>query len=165
MEVTASNFKTVLPEVEKAIENCTFLSIDCELTGLNIEHNIKAFDTPSQYEKATNVFKQQSYNFFIFRRPVNRNIPDQRFLCQTSSIHFLISQGFDFNKLFQEGISYLNLSEENTYKTNIEETYKKRMEFTSSQSNGTNSDMIPVPDNVQPFIDDIEKQIKAFFEW
>jgi poly(A)-specific ribonuclease len=34
-----------------------------------------------------------------------------RFLCQTSSLDFLIGQGFDFNKLFRDGISYLRPAE------------------------------------------------------
>ncbi|KAG5879707.1 hypothetical protein JTB14_008533 [Gonioctena quinquepunctata] len=186
MEVTSANFRSVLPKVEKAIEDCLFLSIDCELTGLNVTRNINAFDTPSDYyEKVkTNCkdflviqyglstfrynveeknFKQQSYNFYIFRRPVNRNIQDQRFLCQTSSIDFLISQGFDFNKLFREGISYLNEIEITKYRHNLEEAFKKRTETVQSPQNETN-DIIPVPENARKFIDDVIEQIELFLQ-
>ena len=38
--------------------------------------------------------------------------PAPRFTVQTSSIDFLVGQGFDFNKLFREGISYLRASDE-----------------------------------------------------
>jgi hypothetical protein len=34
-----------------------------------------------------------------------------RFLCQTSSLDFLIGQGFDFNKLIRDGVSYLRPAE------------------------------------------------------
>lgn len=96
----------------------------------------------------------QTYNFYIFRRPINRNIPDLRFLCQSSSIHFLVSEGFDFNKLFKEGISYLNVFEEEKYRNNLEEAYKKRTESIQSQQNETN-DIIPIPEDAQQFIDEV----------
>lgn len=96
-------------------------------------------------------FKQQSYNFYIFRRSINRNIPDQRFLCQTSSINFLISQGFDFNKLFKSGISYLNIAEETNYRDKLDDKQKTR----SNQSSGQKSDLISIPEDKQDFIDDI----------
>ena len=35
MEVTRANFKETLPTVQKAIEQCHFMSIDAEFTGLN----------------------------------------------------------------------------------------------------------------------------------
>lgn len=34
MEVTADNFVTVLPLASEAIEECDFVSFDCEFTGL-----------------------------------------------------------------------------------------------------------------------------------
>lgn len=101
------------------------------------------------------MFKEKSFNFYIFRNPVNRNIPDQRFLCQSSSISFLISQGFDFNKLFSQGIPYLNEQEANYYKTNIEESYKKRTSVLESEQMGT-YDMIPIPEDAQEFMDEIK---------
>lgn len=108
-----------------------------------------------RYDKSVNKFKQRTYNFFIFRRPVDRNIPDQRFLCQTTSIDFLISQGFDFNKLFKDGISYMNVNEEENYKNNIEEQRKKLTELKKDQQQGQNNSIISVPEKDRPFIDDI----------
>lgn len=35
--------------MEEAIDECTFMGIDCELTGLNTVRNIKAFDTVEEY--------------------------------------------------------------------------------------------------------------------
>nr|XP_023028571.1 poly(A)-specific ribonuclease PARN-like [Leptinotarsa decemlineata] len=186
MEITNSNFHSVLPDVEKAIENCSFLSIDCELTGLYSVRNINSFDTPCDYyEKMRNNskdflviqyglstfryseedqnFKQQTYNFYIFRRPLNRNIPDQRFLCQSSSIDFLISEGMDFNKLFREGISYLNENEKSKYEANLEEAHKKKSETIQSQKDG-NDDNIPIPDNARPFMTDVAEQIELFLQ-
>lgn len=185
MEVTQSNFKSVLPEIESAIKDCTFLSIDCELTGLKTSlNNINAFDTPKQYyekiikdckeflviqygltlfryDEDADLFKHKSYNFYIFRRPLHKYVQDQRFLCQTSSIDFLIGQGFDFNKLFKEGISYLNQLEEDKCKKMLEEQYQKRKDFLNSRQNG-NNDIIPIPEENKQFIDDIIKQLEDF---
>jgi poly(A)-specific ribonuclease len=185
MEVTSSNFKEILPELENVINKSTFLSIDCEFSGLNVVSEINAFDTPKQYyekirknckdflviqygisafrfEPADGGFKQQTYNFYIFRRPINRNIPDQRFLCQTSSINFLTSQGFDFNKLFKSGISYLNVSEETDYRDKLEERQKIRNnQFSPQQSS---SEVVPVPDDVQPVIDDVMRKLGEFLD-
>ncbi|XP_050502128.1 poly(A)-specific ribonuclease PARN isoform X3 [Diabrotica virgifera virgifera] len=49
MEVLNSNFSSLFSEIEKAINASLFVSIDCELSGLNIVRNIKAFDTPQEY--------------------------------------------------------------------------------------------------------------------
>ena len=35
MDITSANFKVRLPEIEKAIETATFISIDGEFTGKN----------------------------------------------------------------------------------------------------------------------------------
>ena len=52
MEVTATNFKERLPEIERAIDTATFLSIDGEFTGLNAYRGISPFDTPEErYDK------------------------------------------------------------------------------------------------------------------
>lgn len=182
MDVTRQNFEAVSTKVKKSIEEATFLSIDCELTGLNTIRNINAFDTIQQYynkvkencreflviqygitafryDQEHNLFKQSSYNFYIFRRPLNRNIPDQRFLCQASSIDFLISQGFDFNKLFREGISYLNLEEETKYMENLEE---KRSERIESSTPNTKQDKIAIPPSEQPLVNDAIKSINEY---
>ncbi|KAF7278366.1 hypothetical protein GWI33_008498 [Rhynchophorus ferrugineus] len=184
MEVTQSNFVNVLPEIEEAIKNCTFISIDCELTGLKTALNhINAFDTPKKfyekvlndckeflliqyglsffrYEKKNDVFKHKSYNFYIFRKPVKKFLEDQRFMCQTSSIDFLINEGFNFNKLFKEGVSYLNNVEEDSYRANLEEFQRKLKESSISRTNS--NDIIPIPDEHKEFIEEIIQKIKDF---
>lgn len=49
-------------------------------------------------------YKNRTYVFYLFPRQINKMAPDARFLCQTSSIEFLASNNFDFNKLFKEGM-------------------------------------------------------------
>lgn len=71
-----------------------------------------------------------------------------------SSIDFLIGQGFDFNKLFKEGISYLNNSEEDTCRKSLEEQQRKRKDYLKAHQNG-NVDIIPIPEENKEFINDI----------
>lgn len=42
-----------------------------------------------------------AYNFYLF--PRGSPGPDRMFMCQSSSLDFLASQGFDFNKLIKDG--------------------------------------------------------------
>ncbi|XP_060523091.1 poly(A)-specific ribonuclease PARN-like [Cylas formicarius] len=187
MEVTQSNFEQLLPEIEKAINGCSFLSVDCELTGLKVAlNNINAFDSPEQYykkitrdckeflviqygitlfryEKGENRFRHQSFNFYVFRRNLHKYVPDQRFLCQTSSIDFLIANGFDFNKLFKDGISYLNDTEENASKKLLTEQHEKRLAFINTNVD-ENNDNIPIPESAQVFLDDVVRKLEDFLD-
>ncbi|XP_019870865.1 poly(A)-specific ribonuclease PARN isoform X2 [Aethina tumida] len=162
MDVTKSNFDQLLPAIKEAIKNCTFASIDCEITGLNVTKDINAFDTPEEYyikvkkncleflviqyglslfryDKENNTFKQTTYNFYIFRKPINRNIPDQRFLY---------------------GLSYLTSQEYEKFKSDLEEKKKNHI-FTIQNEN---KDIIPIPDNLITFIEDVTKKLENFAE-
>lgn len=112
-----------------------------------------------RYDDDEKCFKQQSYNFYIFRRPIDKYLTDQRFLCQTSSIDFLISNGFDFNKLFKNGIPYLNISEETKFKETLEENQKARA---SNAGSNIAANHITIPKEDVSFINDIVKQIHLF---
>lgn len=177
MEVTSSNFQDVLSELESVIRDATFLSIDGEFTGLNSGPDAGPFDTPAQYyaklrggsmdfllvqfglsvftyDVQTNKYSQRSYNFYVFPKPLNRQAPDSRFLCQASSMAFLANQNFDFNKLFKHGIPYLSASEE--------EKLVKRMEERQKLKEDNNQDIIPISDNDRPQIEEICSRIENF---
>uniref|UniRef100_A0A673W9H2 Poly(A)-specific ribonuclease PARN n=1 Tax=Salmo trutta TaxID=8032 RepID=A0A673W9H2_SALTR len=81
------------------------------------------------YDQAESNYVIKTFNFYIFPKPFNRTSPDTKFICQSSSIDFLASQGFDFNKVFRHGIPYLNQEEE----VQLREQYEERR----SQSNGS----------------------------
>ncbi|KAF2898114.1 hypothetical protein ILUMI_08056 [Ignelater luminosus] len=189
MEVTKSNFSEVLPKIKEAIHNADFIAIDCELTGLNTGLDINAYDTQRQYydkvrkgaknfliiqyglcifryDKIKKVFKQQGYNFYIFPRPTNRYVPDHRFLCQASSIDFLITKGFDFNKLFKEGIPYLNTEEEDKYKKLLAEKQKVRANQLQNSFSPQNdkSNNISMTHEEKVYVDNIRKQIEVFID-
>lgn len=91
-------------------------------------------------------YSQRSYNFYVFPRPLNRAAPDCRFMCQASSIVFLASQGFDFNKLFRDGIPYLTTSDEEKLTSKLEERQKARED---------GLELIPISDDDKPQIEDI----------
>ena len=55
-----------------------------------------------------------------------RLAPDLRFMCQTSSIDFLISNDFDFNKLFKDGIPYLRPGDEARLRETISDRQESR---------------------------------------
>jgi len=183
MEITSSNFKEKLPDIEAAIDTASFLAIDGEFTGLNAYRGISPFDTPSErydklqesarqflliqfglcsfhYDSATDSFSNQAFNIYVWPRPCSRNAPDPRFLCQTSSIDFLINQNFDFNKLFKEGVSYLRPAE----MEKLKEALKGRQENRRlSQTPGTEqNNPIPIPEEQQQFLAKIHQQIEEF---
>ncbi|KAJ7411085.1 hypothetical protein WISP_104606 [Willisornis vidua] len=158
MEVTRSNFKDNLNKVYEAIEESDFLAIDGEFSGISDGPSVSAltngFDTPEErykklkkhsmdfllfqfglctfkYDDTEQKYIMKSFNFYIFPKPFNRNSPDVKFVCQSSSIDFLANQGFDFNKVFRNGIPYLNQEEERQ----LREQYDEKR----SQANGAGS--------------------------
>ncbi|XP_033215427.1 poly(A)-specific ribonuclease PARN-like isoform X2 [Belonocnema kinseyi] len=176
MEVIRSNFREVLSELDKVLKEASFLCIDTEFTGLNTGPDATAFDTPAQYyskirsgsmdfllvqfglsvfsfDKESNKYNQQSYNFYVFPRPLNRGAFDCRFVCQASSIAFLANQGFDFNKLFNHGIPYMTKNEEEKLQKKLEERQRIREE---------GLDIVPIPDHDKPQIEEICSKIEEF---
>ncbi|KAF4791982.1 Poly(A)-specific ribonuclease PARN [Turdus rufiventris] len=158
MEVIRSNFKDNLNKVYEAIEESDFLAIDGEFSGISDGPSVTAltngFDTPEEryqklkkhsmdfllfqfglctfkYDDTEEKYIMKSFNFYIFPKPFNRNSPDVKFVCQSSSIDFLANQGFDFNKVFRNGIPYLNQEEERQ----LREQYDEKR----SQANGAGS--------------------------
>lgn len=134
MDVTNSNFTETLPEISQAIGECDFIAIDSELSGLmrdrvqdrSDSHDCrfaKAVSTSRGYfimQFGLSCFKRlgplhycnKTYNFYIFPQ-ANEEFGDinRTFSIQAHAIQFLTKHGFDFNKLFREGITYLNFQE------------------------------------------------------
>uniref|UniRef100_A0AAR2JR78 Poly(A)-specific ribonuclease PARN n=1 Tax=Pygocentrus nattereri TaxID=42514 RepID=A0AAR2JR78_PYGNA len=107
-----------------------------------------------RYDQAQSKYLTKSFNFYIFPKPFSRTSPDIKFICQSSSIDFLASQGFDFNKVFRSGIPYLNQDEE----AQLREQYEERRN--QMNGSGTPSYISPlsgkgpvnVPDEHKDFI-------------
>ena len=143
MEITRINFMEKWPLIEKAIDSAAFLAIDGEFTGLSTDQEIRnsVLDTPAEryektrcsankfllvqfglcaFKKDNDKYTNQAFNFYVWPRPYSKMAPDLRFLCQTSSIDFLVNNDFDFNKLFKDGIPYLRPSDESKIRETIE---------------------------------------------
>uniref|UniRef100_A0AAQ5X8H8 Poly(A)-specific ribonuclease PARN n=1 Tax=Amphiprion ocellaris TaxID=80972 RepID=A0AAQ5X8H8_AMPOC len=143
MEVTRKNYKDSLSTVYSAIEEADFLAIDGEFSGISDGPNVSAL---------TN----------------GLDTPEERYtkLKKSSSIDFLASQGFDFNKVFCHGIPYLNQEEEAQLR---EQTEERR----NQQANGvgTPSFISPssskgpahVPEEHKDFINRVVEKVEALF--
>lgn len=136
MEVLRKSFHESLTLVSEAINSASFLAIDAEFSGLKVKWGVEnSFDTPQErysklkegskdfiiiqfglctfeWDNELELYIAKPFNFYIFPKVWNRQCPDVRFLCQSSSIDFLTEHNFDFNKLFYEGISYLRPHDE-----------------------------------------------------
>uniref|UniRef100_A0ABI7Z8G9 Poly(A)-specific ribonuclease PARN n=2 Tax=Felinae TaxID=338152 RepID=A0ABI7Z8G9_FELCA len=193
MEIIRSNFKSNLQKVYQAIEEADFFAIDGEFSGISDGPSVTAltngFDTPEEryqklkkhsmdfllfqfglctfkYDYTDSKYITKSFNFYVFPKPFNRSSPDVKFVCQSSSIDFLASQGFDFNKVFRNGIPYLNQEEERQLREQYDE---KRL-----QSNGAgtlsyvspNASKCPVtiPEDQKKFIDQVVEKIEDLLQ-
>uniref|UniRef100_A0A6Q2YMZ2 Poly(A)-specific ribonuclease PARN n=1 Tax=Esox lucius TaxID=8010 RepID=A0A6Q2YMZ2_ESOLU len=192
MEVTRQNFKDSLTTVYSAIEEADFLAIDGEFSGISDGPNVSALtnglDTPEErymklkkhsmdfllfqfglctftYDEAASEYVIKTFNFYIFPKPFNRTSPDIKFICQSSSIDFLASQGFDFNKVFRHGIPYLNQEEE----VQLREQYEERRN--QSNGSGTTSYISPnankglggVPEEHRDYIKRVIEKVESLF--
>ncbi|GAX81754.1 hypothetical protein CEUSTIGMA_g9182.t1 [Chlamydomonas eustigma] len=131
-QITRHNFESALPYVREALMNCSFFAFDCEFSGIATEvlnPVLVQFDDPnSRYERIlrnaktyqivqfgvstftwsaeTGNYTCRTFNFNIFPAASL----EVRFGCQASSMSFLASQGFDFNRWIYDGIPYRPLS-------------------------------------------------------
>ncbi|KAM6244333.1 poly(A)-specific ribonuclease PARN isoform 2-T2 [Spheniscus humboldti] len=189
MEVIRSNFKDNLKKVYEAIEESDFLAIDGEFSGISDGPSVSAltngFDTPEEryqklkkhsmdfllfqfglctfkYDHTEEKYIMKSFNFYIFPKPFNRSSPDVKFVCQSSSIDFLANQGFDFNKVFRNGIPYLNQEEERQLREQYDEKRSQANGAGSLSYISPNATKCPVtiPEDQKKFIEKVVEQIE-----
>ncbi|CAH0719594.1 unnamed protein product, partial [Brenthis ino] len=176
MEVTRKNFKEALPLVVESIDKADFLVIDTEFTGLINGRDVSMFDSPQEYYSTLlhgstdflliqyglcafywndkeKHYMNDAYNFYLF--PRGRPGLEKTFLCQSSSLDFLASQGFDFNKLIKEGISYMTEPTESKLRENLAEK--------QSRSNNE-KDTITIPPENKPQIEAICQDVRTFLD-
>ncbi|XP_022830630.1 poly(A)-specific ribonuclease PARN-like isoform X2 [Spodoptera litura] len=167
MEVVRKNFKETLPLVKESIDKADFLAIDTEFTGLINGRDVTIFDSPEDYylrlmngsseflliqfgmscfywDEKRNHYLNDTYNFYLY--PRGRPGPDRLFLCQSSSLDFLASNGFDFNKLIREGISYMTSATETKLRENLAE---RQLSYSKEK------DAVRIPDENRQQIEDI----------
>ncbi|XP_019362975.1 PREDICTED: poly(A)-specific ribonuclease PARN isoform X2 [Gavialis gangeticus] len=193
MEVIRSNFKDTLNKVYDAVEEADFLAIDGEFSGISDGPSVSAltngFDTPEEryqklkkhsmdfllfqfglctfkYDHMEEKYIMKSFNFYIFPKPFNRSSPDVKFVCQSSSIDFLANQGFDFNKVFRNGIPYLNQEEERQLREQYDEKRSQANGAGSLSYISPNATKCPVtiPEDQKKFIERVVERIEDFLK-
>lgn len=194
MEVTKDNFRKAYSILEKEIQFADFIAIDAEFTGLSsIRNQGTCYDTPEdvykntltgtskmlmiQYGVCLFIWKWETYSyeaipftFYIYPRLYKSYGNDVLYMSQSSSINYLAQHGFDFNKLFHHGISFMSLEEENKALNCIEEDMKfyQQQQKTRNLSVGLNSSIndskVFVPEDQRKFIDNISNSITSFMD-
>ena len=191
MDITRNNFEEYLPLVSEAVDKALFLSIDGEFSGINNgSYNTALFDSVEErYQKlccnttdfllmqfglSAFIWNQESskyevevFNFYIF--PFHSpyfGSPDRVFSCQSSSVDFLIRQGFDFNKVFKEGIPFLRQNEEISMKALMQEKQAQRESFKTPSKDFNNSRSLSPGMKSSPGMDSLtmDQKTKDFVE-
>ncbi|KAM9769538.1 poly(A)-specific ribonuclease PARN [Menidia menidia] len=192
MEVTRQNFKDCLSSVYSAIDEADFLAIDGEFSGISDGPNVSALtnglDTPEErytklkkhsmdfllfqfglctfkYDQTKSKYITKPFNFYIFPKQFNRTSPDIKFICQSSSIDFLASQGFDFNKVFCHGIPYLKQDEEALLREQTEERRNQHANGLGTPYISPSSSKGPahVPEEHKDFINRVVERVEGLF--
>uniref|UniRef100_UPI0035900834 poly(A)-specific ribonuclease PARN-like isoform X2 n=1 Tax=Myxine glutinosa TaxID=7769 RepID=UPI0035900834 len=190
MEITRKNFKDSLDIIYQAIDEAEFLAIDGEFTGISdgptMGNLSNGLDMPAaryaklrrhsmnfllfqfgicsfRYNPNTLQYVTKAFNFYLFPRPPFRNSPDTTFVCQSSSIDFLANQGFDFNKVFREGIPYLSRDAEQELRDLLEERQRQANEAASSAAPVSPSTHV-IPDEHKDYIAGIVQRVQEFLE-
>lgn len=174
----------------KDLEESAFISFDGEFTGLANERNILPFDTSEEYylkrlkassgfiliqlglsfikvrknEKGDDKVTCKSYNIYVY--PQSKNAT---FLSQGQSLSFLAGNGFDFNKLFCNGISFCNAAEEEKTREEVKLKQSVRMEQlkqkTSTEVVDTSTkNFIPVPENELELIGKVHSKLQEIVD-
>lgn len=169
MEVTKDNFEKAFSILEREIQEADFIAIDGEFTGLStIKSHPDGYNTLSdiyiktrigsekmlliQYGVSLFTWNEQRkcyqawpFTFYIFPRPYKKYNNDVIFTGQSSSMNFLSCNGFDFNKLFHKGISFMNLQQEEKARYRIAKDFAGFEENTPSAK--CESDLKPPGDD------------------
>lgn len=144
MDVTSHNFHRAFKLLRRLLPGASYVSIDFEFTGLG-SNRTSNLDTPQQrYEVARQdardyppiqfgltVFHRRDsppylfaipFNFNIFPHavyfPPNQNYPliDNTIKFQSSTVRFLTHHGFDFQRLFEQGIPWMRFTDETYFR-------------------------------------------------
>ncbi|KMQ98242.1 poly -specific ribonuclease parn-like domain-containing protein 1 protein [Lasius niger] len=143
IEVTNENFSTIYPHLERVLKDASFIAIDTEFTGINVDEvKNSLFDSINErYEKQRcnvqsyiiiqfgitafqriqneNQYEAEAFNFFLLPRSIPTK--NRQLVWQIAALEFLTTYEFDFNKLAYKGISYLNEADQAILQQQLEE--------------------------------------------
>ncbi|KAG0282912.1 hypothetical protein BGZ96_012719 [Linnemannia gamsii] len=140
MEIVRENFQRELPYIKEAIDECEFIAIDAEFSGLHTEPNRRTHNTTLEegyedlrksaskfltiqigistfkFDPSNGSYLAKPFNVFVFPTTLTGYSPQGRcFLTEASSLDFLAKNRFDFNKWVYQGVHYMTKDEEEIY--------------------------------------------------
>ncbi|KAF9119858.1 hypothetical protein BGW39_011861 [Mortierella sp. 14UC] len=140
MEIVRENFQRELPYIKEAIDECEFIAIDAEFSGLHTEPNRRTQNTTLEegyedlrksaskfltiqigistfkFDPSNGSYLAKPFNVFVFPTTLTGYSPQGRcFLTEASSLDFLAKNRFDFNKWVYQGVHYMTKDEEEIY--------------------------------------------------
>ncbi|XP_012149652.1 pre-piRNA 3'-exonuclease trimmer isoform X2 [Megachile rotundata] len=144
-EVLDENFNEVYLQLEKLVNNASFIAIDTELTGISADTEVKYsfFDSlDARYKKLKDTIENFTiiqYGITVFHHAIDMNLYDadcftfyllprslplknKQLTWQVDALEFLSRHNFDFNKLVNHGIPYLNEQDEKSFRQYLKET-------------------------------------------
>ncbi|XP_075266120.1 poly(A)-specific ribonuclease PARN-like isoform X2 [Convolutriloba macropyga] len=140
VDVTKFNFGAIRKSIKDVIDSCDFIAMDLELSGLNESNSKNSSDLPEsrflkcrrdvlkyspiqvgiacfEYDASQkNKYIVRPYNFYVFPYHNSFQYPEKRIQFLTSSMCFLSTHGFDFNKWVNSGIPFLSVADEKRMK-------------------------------------------------
>lgn len=141
--VTNQNFNTVYPHLVRALKDASYIAIDTEFTGINVDDvQNSLFDSINErYEKQRrniqpyaviqfgitafqriqndNEYTAEAFNFFLLPRSIPSK--SRRIIWQIAALEFLTAYEFDFNELAYNGITYLNEADQAVLQQQLQE--------------------------------------------
>ncbi|EDV27909.1 uncharacterized protein TRIADDRAFT_52927 [Trichoplax adhaerens] len=179
--------------LKSIINKAAFVALDGEFTGINSDESraFDMFESPAQrYKKISKIvqnflmiqcglcvfvpnedkksFTAFPFSFYIFPQDDNSGPNKNGFSCQISSIKFLSQHKFNFNKVFNDGMPYLNSIVEAECRMKIEEKMKSMWEKEDEKYNRAKENKYPyqlsfkIADSDQQFVKDM---IQLIDEW
>ncbi|KAG0295944.1 hypothetical protein BGZ98_001170 [Dissophora globulifera] len=141
MEILRDNFGKELHYIKEAIDECEFIAIDAEFSGLHTEPSKRNIGTTLEeayedlrrsasqfltvqigistftFDPRNGSYLAKPFNFFIFPTTFTGYSPQGRcFLTEASSLDFLAKNNFDFNKWVYRGVHYMTKAEEEQFR-------------------------------------------------
>ncbi|CAG0921062.1 unnamed protein product [Notodromas monacha] len=181
MDVLRDNVGEVMPLFTKMLEICDFVAIDTEITGICLRKN--PFDTLDEryssshrdqaqflviqygvcgflFDNATRKYVYHPFNFYVF--PAEREGLQNVFACLPSSLEFLVSHGFDFNKLIKDGVRFIRLDRAKVLTEKLVKNHEEALDSLArnakpSQSNTT--ERIPIPKHLAVRMKDVVDRV------
>jgi poly(A)-specific ribonuclease len=185
MDVTCENFEDACTFFEELLPLTDFIAFDMEMTGISpMQRNPfgrhSPFDPPHErylsnregvmnymmcqlgfclvrLDESTQTYRMHPFNFNCF--PFSQQwVNDPHFTCQASSLKFLASTQFDFNKWIYKGIPFVSLASSQKIEKSLQRELDEKMKTADSVLNGF------LKDEDKTFVDTKREEIEVFWQ-